>query len=128
MMKKPLLAGALLSSLLFSACTTTVTNLTPSTQLRSTNSFYPFEVALDTRDRCIKRETIRPYVLVGTQVYPMRPALMIDNRWETLVEIPGDKEYVSYRYKFDYDTRSIPEPKPGSRLSRPFQLQILDSH
>jgi len=116
----------LLSSLLFVGCTTTITNLTPSTQKRSPNALYPLEVELDTRDHSIKRETIKPYVLVGSQSYLMQPTLGLKNRWETLVPIPADKEYVSYRFKFNYDTRSIPEPSPGSKLSQPFQLQVLD--
>ena len=43
-----------------------------------------------------------------------------------MIPVPGNKEYVSYRFKFDYDYRSIPRSRPGSQLSRPFQLHILD--
>src|SRR6185369_358237 len=97
--KLPRLSAILLSSLLFSGCTTTITNLTPSTEKRSPNGLYPFEVALDTRQHSIRRDSVKPYVLIGTQAYPMDQTLSIKNRWETLVPIPGDKEYVSYRFK-----------------------------
>lgn len=127
MKKKPsLVCCLLLSSVLLSGCATTITNLTPSTQTRNPSSLYPFEVALDTRDRCIKRETIQPFLVIGSEVFPMRPTLGLPNRWETVVEVPPSKEYVSYRFKFDYQTRGIPEPKPGSKLSPPFQLQVVD--
>ncbi len=116
----------LLSSLLFAGCTTTITNLTPSTQPRAANGLYPIEVTLDTRDRCIRQETLKPYVLIGEEIYPMQPTFMLKNRWETLVPVPADKEYVNYRFKFNYDYRSIPKPHPGSRLSRPYQFQIKD--
>ena len=127
-MKKKLssLTAVLLSSLLFSGCTTTITNLTPSTAKRNANGLYPFEVELDTRDRCIREETLQPYVQVGTDVYRMQQTLGLQNRWEILVPIPPNREFVSYRYKFNYKVRSIPEPTPGSKLSRPFQLQVLD--
>jgi hypothetical protein len=127
-MKKTLspLALLLLSSLLFAGCTTTITNLTPSTEKRNANGLYPVEVELDTRDRGIRQDTLKPYVLVGTRSYPMRPTLMLKNRWETLVPVPADQEYVNYRFKFNYDRRSIPKPHPGSKLSQDFQLQILD--
>jgi len=107
-------------------CTTTITNLTPSTQKRSANSLYPFEVVFDSRKQAIRQETIQPFVQVGSQIYPMQPTLMIKNRWETLVPVPADKEFVSYRFKFDYQVRAIPESHPSSQLSRPFQLKILD--
>ena len=127
-MKKKLfpIAPILLSSLLLAGCTTTITNLTPSTQKRQADGLYPVEVELDTRNRGIRQETIQPYVLVGTQIYPMQQTLNLKNRWETLVPVPADKEFVNYQFKFNYDQRGIPRPTPGSRLSRPFQLQVLD--
>jgi hypothetical protein len=127
-MKKKLssLGPLLLSSLLLSGCTTTITNLTPSTQKRNPNALYPIEVELDTRDATIRHESIKPYVLVGSQSYPMQQTLGLKNRWETLVPVPPDKEYVSYRFKVNYDNRRIPEARPNSRLSQPFQLQVLD--
>lgn len=127
MKKKPLLTYALLlSSLLWTGCTTTITNLTPTTHKRNANGLYPFEVALDTREHSIRRDTLQPSVVIGDHLYPMQQTLMLKNRWETLVPVPANQEYVNYRFKFDYQSRSIPEPKPGSKMSRPFQLQILD--
>jgi hypothetical protein len=124
--KLSLFGPLLLSSLLFVGCTTTITNLTPSTQRRNVNGLYPFEVELDTREHSIRRETLKPYVLVGEQAYPMQPTLGLKNRWETLVAVPPNKEYVSYRFKFNYDCRGLGKPKPSSKLSRPFQLEVLD--
>jgi hypothetical protein len=127
MKKKLLLLGSLLvSSWLLVGCSTTITNLTPSTQKRTPNGLYPFEVALDTRDRCVRQETLKPYVQVGGQLYPMQPTLGLSNRWETFVPVSADKEYVNYRYKFNYESRGIPKAQPSSRLSSPFQLQIQE--
>jgi hypothetical protein len=127
-MKKALslLWPVLVGSVLLTGCTTTITNLTPGTQKRNPSGLYPFEVALDTRKQSIRQETLRPYVLVGAQAYPMQPTLMLQNRWETLVPVPPNQEYVNYRFKFDYQYRSIPESRPSSILSQPFQLQVLD--
>jgi hypothetical protein len=126
MKKKLSLCGPLLfSSLLLAGCTTTVTNLTPSTETRNQNGLYPFEVALDTREHSIRRTTLKPFVLVGSQAYPMQPTFGLQNRWETLVPVPADREYVNYRFKFNYLTRSF-KGTPSSKLSRPFQLQVLD--
>ena len=127
MKKKPFLLWALLlSSLLFTGCSTTITNLTPGTFKRNPNGLYPFEVALDTRDHGIRQETLHPSVIVGSHVYPMQPTLGLENRWETLVPVAPNNQYVNYRFKFDYDVRTIPRPAPSSKLSRPFQLQILE--
>jgi len=116
----------LLSSLLLTGCSTTITNLTPSTQKRTTTGLYAFEVELDTRERTIQHDSLKPFVLVGTQSYAMQPTLGLKNRWETVVPIPANQEYVTYRYKFNYDYLSIPEKRPGSRLSRSFQFRIED--
>ncbi len=114
------------SSLLLAGCTTTITNLTPSTEPRQTNGLYSFEVDFDTRQHSIRRNSLQPYVLIGSQAYPMQRNSVLDNRWETLVPVPADKEYVNYRYKFNYELSRIPKPAPGSKLSQPYQLQILD--
>jgi len=127
-MKKTLCSFGLLGllSTLLTGCTTTITNLTPSAQKRNPASLYPFEVALDTRQQSIRQETLKPYLVIGDQIYPMEHTLQIPNRWETVVPIPANKEYINYRFKFDYDYRSIPQARPGSQLSRPFQLHILE--
>jgi hypothetical protein len=116
----------LLMTSLLTGCSTTITNLTPGTQQRKPNGLYPFEVALDTSKQSIQQETLKPYVLISGQVYPMQPTLSLKNRWETLVPIPANREYVSYQFKFDYQYRSIPTAQPGSKLSQAFQLHILD--
>jgi hypothetical protein len=117
---------ALFSSLLLSGCTTTITNLTPSTQKRNANSLYTFEVVFDSTEQCIRDETITPYLLIGSQIYPMQHTLSIRNRWETLAPIPPDREYVSYQYKFNYDYNRIPRRGRTSKLSPPYQVQIVD--
>jgi hypothetical protein len=116
----------LISSLLLSGCGTTITNLTPSTLKRNQNGLYPFEVEFDTTQRTIRSQTLQPYVLIGAQAYPMQPAPMLKNRWETLIPVPGNKDYVSYRFKFNYEYNSIPHPHRGSKLSSPYQVRIVD--
>jgi hypothetical protein len=116
----------LVSSLLLTGCTTTITNLTPSTQKRSPSGLYPFEIAIDTREYKLRQGSLQPYVLIGTQAYPMQPTFMLTNRWETLVPISPDKEFVSYHFKINYLYNSIGRPEPSSRLSPPAQLHILD--
>lgn len=116
----------LLSSLLLSGCTTTITNLTPSTQKRNPQGLYPFEVVFDTLQHSVRKESLQPFVIIGDQTYPMQPTPRVDNRWETLVPITANKEYVNYRFKFNYLYNCIPAPKPGSKLSTPYQLHVLD--
>ena len=112
--------------LIFCGCATTITNLTPSTQKRNADGLYPVEVVLDTHQQSLVKESIAPYVIVDTNIYPMQPTMMLNNRWEALVPVPANRDVVNYRYKFDYDYRSIPRRQPGSKLSPPYQLRIID--
>jgi hypothetical protein len=119
--------GALcLSLLLLPGCTTTITNLTPKTAKRNVTGLYPFEVVLDTCQRSIRGSTLEPYVIIGDNSYPMQPTPQVDNRWETLVQIPAGKEFINYRFKFNYEYNSIPKAKRGSKLSAPYQLHLVD--
>ena len=117
----------LLAGLLLSGCTTTtITNLTPSQLQRNPNGFYPFEAAWDSRQYTIRKESIRPSVIIEENTYPMQPAPVLKNRWEAMVPIPADKKFVYYRYKFDFDYDSIPQKRSSSKLSSPYRLEIID--
>ncbi len=56
----------------------------------------------------------------------MHRTAMLTNRWEALVPVPKDASSVHYRYKFDYEYRSLPEAKPGSKMSDPYKLEIIE--
>jgi len=117
----------LLLALFLAGCaSTSITNLTPRQLLREANGLYPFEVALDTNQQTLKHDTVKPYVLVGSRVYPMQSALMLKNRWEALVPIPATNKFVSYRYKFDYNYNRFGERGADSRLSPQYQLEITE--
>lgn len=122
-MKKFLLV--LLTPLLFAGCST-ITNLTPTQQPRNATGLYPVEAAWDSRQQSIRPDSMKPSVMVGLESYPMRKTSLMKNRWETLVPIPADKKVVNYRFKFDYQYNSIPQPLPDSKLSREYKLEILD--
>jgi len=116
----------LMVCLLCSGCATTITNLTPSTQKRNPNGLYPFELDVQTTKYCIRKNTMQAYVLIDGRAYEMQPTFMLTNRWETLIPVPANREYVNYQFKVNYDYDQVPHPKASSKLSPPFQLQIVD--
>lgn len=122
------LAAFLGVALLLTGCSTTqITNLTPSRMERQSTGLYAFEVALDTRQQSLRKETLQPYVLIGLREYPMQRAPMVRNRWETLIPIPPDESSVHYRYKFEYEYNAIPQRRTSSILSDPYRLDIIDA-
>jgi hypothetical protein len=46
------------------------------------------------------------------------------NRWEALIPVPAGQNLIHYRFKFDYMVNRIPTPKPDSKLSQEYTLQI----
>jgi hypothetical protein len=116
----------LLAPLLLAGCTTTFTNLTPQHQTRNTNNLYTVEVALTTRQQTLRWDSIQPQIMVGPDYYPMRPTLMVTNRWEGLLPVPAGVNLVHYRYKFDFKYNAMGPPRPDSALSGEYTLRILD--
>src|ERR1041385_1206085 len=116
----------LVAGVVLCGCSTTITNLTPSHQPRNANNLYPFEVAVESSQQVVRKDSITPYVLIGTEKYPMQPAPVLKNRWEAQIPIPPSTNYVYYQYKFDYSYDSIPRPKTSSRRSGTYQLEIVD--
>ena len=117
----------LLAALLFSGCTTpTITNLTPSRLYRKDSGQYDFGVEWYSRQQSLVKDSMRAYVVVGLEQYEMQRVPYLTNRWETLVPIPDTEDLVTYRYRFDYEYRAIPVRKEDSKMSRFYQLIILE--
>jgi hypothetical protein len=111
---------------LAAGCSSTITNLTPSRQARNSTGLYPIEVRWDSNERSIRKDTLKPSVVIGFDSYPMQRTALTTNRWETLVPVPTNAHFLDYRFKFDYLYDSIPVARPNSRLSPNYQMEVVD--
>jgi hypothetical protein len=113
--------------LLLAGCASTaITNLTPGQQSRTQTGLYPVEAVWKSTQTSVVKDSIKPYVIVGLEAYPMRPTPLISNRWETLVPIPADKQHIYYQFKFDYEFKGMPARRSDSKLSPEYRLDIAD--
>ncbi len=113
-----LLPGCATSSL------STITNLTSSRLPRKENGQYAFSVEFITRQSTLVRDTLRAFVIVGDQRYEMARTPLLPDRWETLVPVDKASEVVTYRYRFEYEYRAIPERRAGVFDSKNYQLYL----
>ena len=116
----------LLPLLLLAGCAARFTNLTPQQIVRNPTHLYPFEVAMNSSQQTMVWSTITPYIVIGSEVYPMRPTPLVGNRWEALVPIPANLRQVTYFYKFDYQANSLGPRKPETAVSQGYSLRLLD--
>jgi hypothetical protein len=121
-MKKMLVMSLL--PLLLSGCAATFTNLTPQLQPRNPDNLYPVEVALETRQQTLRWNSIKPQIVVGTEVYPMAATPLMTNRWEGVIPVPPTQDVIHYRYRFDFDFNSFGKPKADSAYSPEYTLRI----
>lgn len=119
-----LLTATVLAGL--TGCTGTLTNLAPEYQTRRADGLYPVAVAFETRQQSLRWNSIKPYVVVGNNFYPMRPMPLMSNRWETLLQVPADTSIVHYRYKLEWQYNAIPTPLNDSQITKPQTLRIID--
>jgi len=106
--------------------TSTITQLSPRTQTRNAEGLYPVEIEFRSNMQALKKETLKPYLQVGENNYPMRRTPRMEHRWETLLPVPAATNQVDYRVKVDFEYNAIPVAKPDSVLSTPYQLQIRE--
>jgi hypothetical protein len=112
--------------LLLSGCAlNTIVNLTPSRLPRKETGQYLVEAEFKTRQESLVKDSIKGYVVVGMEQYPMQRVPMLTNRWETLVPVPADKDVLTFRYRFDYEYRAIPARRPDNVQSKHYQVFIL---
>jgi len=117
----------LLPLLLLTGCAATFTRLTPLQQPRNANNLYPVEVIFSSPQQSLRWDSIKPFVLVNGELYPLRPVPFVQNRWEGLVQVPPTASSVNYRFKFDYLYNNIgTEPKPNSAFSPSYNLKIVE--
>lgn len=128
MMSKALQFGGLAAALLLAGCgtTNTVTLLSPRTQTRNAEGLYPVEIEFRSNMQALKKETLRPYLQVGENNYPMRRTPRMEHRWETLLPVPASTNLATYRVKVDFEYNSIPAPKSNSVLAGPYQLSVRE--
>ena len=112
--------------LVLAGCTSTFTNLTPSTQTRSQDNQYKVEVAMASRQQSLRWDTIKPQIQVGSEYYPMRPIQLMTNRWEGFVPVPAGTSVVHYRYKFDFNYNAFGGPGSDTALSPEYTLKVVD--
>ena len=124
MFKKSL--PVLLLSLLLAGCASQLTNLTPQLRHRNPNNQYLVEVSFNTRQETVRWQSIRPQIVVGSEVYSMRPTLLMTNRWEGLVPVPRGTSQVRYHYKFDFQFNQMGKPGSDTALSPEYTLRILE--
>ena len=112
--------------MLMGGCAATFTNLTPKQQVRNANNLYQVEVAMNSRQQTLRWDTIKPQIVVGEEMYPMRPTPLITNRWEGAIPVPSDVNVVHYRYKFDFRANAFGPAQSDSATSGEYTLRIVD--
>jgi hypothetical protein len=117
---------AVLALVLGGCATSHITSLTVTRQPRNSTGMYPVEFVWESNQQTLVAGSIKPYVVVGFDFYPMRPSLGISNRWETVIPVPPDKNTVTYHFKVDYEYRTFGKPEKSSRLSPSYRLDIID--
>jgi len=116
-----------LPALLLVGCSTTFTRLTPLQQPRNPNNLYPVEVQFNSTQQSLRWDSLKPYVLVNGDLYPLRAEEGVQNRWEGFVPVPPGVSTVGFRFKFDYLYNNFnTPPKPNSAWSSAYKLQIID--
>ena len=106
--------------------TPSIVNLTPGDYSRTRTGFYRIEVAWRGQQEYVREETIQPSVLIGRMSYPMRPVRLAEGRWETMVPVASDRDFVDYRFKFDFVQADLLRHEGNSRRSDEYRLNILD--
>jgi hypothetical protein len=115
----------LLLPVLLAGCTS-ITNLSPSQFPRDPSGLYRVEAAWKSNRQAVLPDSFQPVVVIGFDTYPMRPVPVVVDRWEALIPVPADKNFVLYRFKFDYDVNSISQPHADSLMSPEYTLKITE--
>lgn len=114
-------------AVVLAGCSTNkITNLTPRTIPRTTNGWYAVEARWDSTQQTLRQETMKPWVVVGTEFYPMQRVLLMTNRWESAVPVRPGQRFLNYRFKFEYSYKAFGPAQADSKSSPTYVLEIID--
>src|SRR5262245_55953958 len=94
---------ALILCLLLTGCAGTFTNLSSTRQPRNANTLFQGGVSFNSRQQTLRWDSIKPFVIVGKDAYPLQKTPIAENRWEGLIPVPAGSKEIEYRYKFEFD-------------------------
>jgi len=101
------------------------TRLTPLQQPHNNSNLYPVEVQFNSTDQSMRRDSVKGYVEVNGQLYPLHPEPLVQNRWEGFVPVTPGAGEVEFRFKFTYLYNAIgSQPKSGSATSSTYKLKV----
>lgn len=117
-------------ALAVSGCTS-ITNLGSDHHVRNASGLYPVAIGWDSNQRSLLPETLKPVVQLDYQSptfreIPMTPVPGAVNCWAAQVPVPKGVNFLNYRVKMNFQYAKIPKPGKDSRLSPPYQFQIID--
>jgi hypothetical protein len=100
------------------------TNLTPRSLPVATDSSYLFETTFTSDRRGVYPESVKAWVMIDLQLYPMQRVPNTENRFEALIPLPRDRNVVRYNYKFEYAYAGTAVRLYDSKLSPEYTLVI----
>lgn len=113
---------------LFVAGCSSITNLTPSKLPRNGNGVYQIEAAWQTREQSVVPGSLKPQVMVGAELYPMRPVPTVEGRYEAFVPLPAGQSVLRYQFKFDFENYRMNVRRPNSYMSPGYRLEVVDKY
>lgn len=100
------------------------TNLTPRSLPMAVDSSYLFETTFTSDRRGVDPESVKAWVMIDLQLYPMQRVPNTENRFEALIPLPPDRNIVRYNYKFEYVYAGTSARLFDSKISPEYTLAI----
>jgi uncharacterized protein YceK len=102
-----------------------IVNLTPSQYPRDPSGYYRVEAEWNSSEEAVRPDSFKPVVLIDFNAYPMRPVPLVEDRWEAFIPVPNDKDFILYRYKFDFAEDALFKPRQNSLMSSSYELHVV---
>jgi hypothetical protein len=100
------------------------TNLTPRTIPTDAGSTYLFETTFESIRRSVDPSSVKAWVMLETQLYPMARVPNTLDRFEALVPLPPGKTYLVYKYKFEFSYPGLGTHEVNSDWSQEYRMVV----
>jgi len=115
----------LLAPVVLAGCSS-VTNLTPGQAFRNAAGMYTVEFKWNTQRHAVQPESVKPFVIVGDESFPMQAVPYVKDRWETAIPVRNGARTIMYHYQVEYLVNGLGTPKQKTYISPEYQVDVVN--
>jgi hypothetical protein len=122
------LAAATAAVLLLAGCDVKIINRTPATFSENPSGVYTITAEVQVKSGVVKKETLKPSIVIDGQIFPMTKSDLAPNMWEYDYKLPAGRSEGKYYFIATFDTSANGRDNKRDAYTEPVTFTIANRY